>query len=37
MPVGILILFAGTLGIPAAGRVTVKTIHVWLGYVMTLT
>jgi cytochrome b len=36
MLVGILILFSGSLGIPAAGRVMVKTIHVWLGYVMTL-
>jgi cytochrome b len=34
--VGILILFSGSLGISAQGRVTVKTIHVWLGYVMTL-
>ena len=34
--VGILILFAGDLGISAAGRVTVKTVHVWLGYVMTI-
>jgi cytochrome b len=36
MLMGILILFSGSLGISAAGRVTVKTIHVWLGYVMTL-
>ena len=36
MLVGILSLFSGSLGISAAGRVTVKTIHVWLGYVMTL-
>ena len=36
MLVGILILFSGNLGISPAGRVTVKTIHVWLGYVMTL-
>ena len=36
MLVGILILFSGSLGVSAAGRVTVKTIHVWLGYVMTL-
>lgn len=34
--VGILILFAGSLGVSAAGRVMLKTIHVWLGYVMTL-
>lgn len=34
--VGTLILYAGSLGIPAAGRVTIKAIHVWLGYVMTL-
>jgi Ni/Fe-hydrogenase 1 B-type cytochrome subunit len=34
--VGLLILFAGSLGIPPAGRVTVKTIHVWLGYIMTV-
>ena len=36
MLVGILILFSGSLGVSPAGRVTVKTIHVWLGYVMTL-
>jgi Ni/Fe-hydrogenase 1 B-type cytochrome subunit len=36
MLVGILILFSGSIGISPAGRVTVKTIHVWLGYVMTL-
>ena len=34
--VGTLILFAGSLGVSAVGRVTIKTIHVWLGYVMTL-
>jgi cytochrome b len=34
--VGILILFSDNLGISAAGRVTLKTIHVWLGYVMTV-
>jgi Ni/Fe-hydrogenase 1 B-type cytochrome subunit len=34
--VGVLILFAGSLGVSAAGRVTIKTIHVWLGYVMSL-
>ncbi len=34
--VGILIMFDGDLGISPAGKVTVKTIHVWLGYVMTL-
>ena len=34
--VEILILFSGSLGISAAGRVMVKTIHVWLGYVMTI-
>lgn len=36
MLVGVLILFAGDLGISPAGRVTVKTVHVWLGYVMTV-
>jgi len=36
MLVGILILFSGSLSVSPAGRVTVKTIHVWLGYVMTL-
>jgi Ni/Fe-hydrogenase 1 B-type cytochrome subunit len=34
--VGTLILFAGDLGMSGAGRVTVKTIHVWIGYAMTL-
>lgn len=34
--VGVLILFAGNLGISAPGRVTIKTVHVWLGYVMTI-
>ena len=34
--IGLLILFAGSLGIAAEGRVTVKTIHVWIGYVMTI-
>jgi Ni/Fe-hydrogenase 1 B-type cytochrome subunit len=34
--VGLLILFAGALGISPAGRVTVKAIHVWIGYVMTV-
>ena len=34
--VGIVILFAGDLGIAPAGRVTLKTAHVWIGYVMTL-
>lgn len=34
MLVGVLILFAGDLGISAPGRVTIKTVHVWLGYVM---
>jgi Ni/Fe-hydrogenase 1 B-type cytochrome subunit len=34
--VGLLILFAGALEIPPGGRVTVKTIHVWIGYVMTI-
>jgi Ni/Fe-hydrogenase 1 B-type cytochrome subunit len=36
MLVGILILFSENLGVSAAGRVTIKTIHVWLGYVMTV-
>ena len=34
MLVGVLILLAGDLGISATGRVTIKTVHVWLGYVM---
>jgi cytochrome b len=34
--IGILILFAGRLGMTPAGRVTAKAIHVWLGYVMTV-
>jgi Ni/Fe-hydrogenase 1 B-type cytochrome subunit len=32
--VGVLILSAGTLGVSPQGRVAIKTIHVWLGYVM---
>lgn len=34
--VGTLILVAGSLGISPARKVTIKTIHVWIGYVMTL-
>ncbi len=34
--VGILILFAGSLGVSPAGRVMIKTTHVWIGYAMTL-
>lgn len=33
---GLVILFAADLGISPAGRVTLKTIHVWLGYLMAL-
>ena len=33
---GTIILFAGSLGITPAGRVMLKTIHVWIGYVMTI-
>jgi Ni/Fe-hydrogenase 1 B-type cytochrome subunit len=35
MLLGIIILVSGDLGISAAGKVTLKTIHVWVGYVMT--
>jgi Ni/Fe-hydrogenase 1 B-type cytochrome subunit len=34
--VGTLILVAGSLGVTPAGKVAIKTIHVWIGYVMTL-
>jgi Ni/Fe-hydrogenase 1 B-type cytochrome subunit len=34
MLVGVIILFADSLGVPPAGRVTLKTLHVWTGYVM---
>ena len=34
--VGAVILFDNNLGLSAAGKVTAKTIHVWIGYVMTL-
>lgn len=34
--VGLLIMSAGGLGISPTGRVAVKAVHVWLGYVMTL-
>jgi len=34
--VGILILFAGSLGVSPAGKVTIKAIHVWIGYAMAL-
>jgi hypothetical protein len=34
MLLGIVILFAGDFGVTAAGKVTLKTIHVSIGYVM---
>jgi Ni/Fe-hydrogenase 1 B-type cytochrome subunit len=34
--VGTLILVGGSLGVTAAGKVTITTIHVWIGYAMTL-
>jgi cytochrome b len=34
MLLGLLGMVAGTLGMSAAGRVTVKTVHSWIGYVM---
>ena len=33
---GILILFLGSLGVSPAGKVTIKAIHVWIGYTMAL-
>jgi len=33
---GFLILNAGAIGVPSAGKVTLKTIHVWIGYVFAL-
>jgi Ni/Fe-hydrogenase 1 B-type cytochrome subunit len=33
---GLLILFAGDLGVSPAGKVALKAIHVWIGYVMTV-
>jgi Ni/Fe-hydrogenase 1 B-type cytochrome subunit len=34
--VGTLILFSGSLGVSASGKVAIKTIHVWIGYAMVL-
>ena len=34
--VGIVILNAGDLGVPNAGKVTLKTVHTWVGYVFAL-
>lgn len=34
--VGFAILNAGAIEVPAAGKVTLKTIHVWIGYVFAL-
>lgn len=34
--VGFLILNAGAIEVPAAGKVTLKTIHVWIGYLFVL-
>ncbi len=36
LAIGLLILFSGDLGVSPAGKVTIKTIHVWVGYVMTV-
>ncbi len=36
MATGLLILFSGDLDVSPAGKVTLKTIHVWIGYVMTV-
>ncbi len=36
MATGLIILFSGDLGVSSAGKVTLKTIHVWIGYVMTV-
>jgi hypothetical protein len=33
---GILILFLGSLGVSPAGKVTIKAIHVWIGYTIAL-
>lgn len=34
--VGFLILNAGAIAVPNAGKVTLKTIHVWIGYLFVL-
>lgn len=34
--VGTVILNAGDLGVPNAGKVTLKTVHAWIGYVFVL-
>jgi Ni/Fe-hydrogenase 1 B-type cytochrome subunit len=34
--IGFLILNADAIGVPATGEVTLKTIHVWIGYVFVL-
>lgn len=34
--VGLVILNAGDLGVPDSGKVTLKTVHVWIGYVFAL-
>ena len=34
--VGTLILFSGSLGVSASGKLAIKTIHVWIGYAMVL-
>ena len=34
--VGFVILYAGGLGVSTAGKITLKTIHTWIGYVFAL-
>lgn len=34
--VGLVIFFAGDLGITNEGKITLKTLHVWVGYVLAL-
>ena len=34
--VGLVILNAGDLGVPNAGKVAIKTVHTWVGYVFAL-
>ena len=36
MAVGLVILNAGDLGIPSAGKIQLKTLHSWIGYVFAL-
>ena len=36
VPPGALILFSGDLGVSPGGKVAIKTVHVWAGFVMTV-